>query len=136
MVVKMYLKDSFDSATSISCAFCEQTGKPIFRKTVSRRLDKEKLVTGIPCRKLLNSKKNQKVHVDFAIGHILRTEEQFRDETKFNLFGSDGRGLKDVKMGNAYLLNALRKLLNLEGERNSVRDDFFSWSRINCSFSR
>ena len=32
-------------------------------------------------------------------------------------------------------LNALRKLWNLEGERNGVRDDFFSWSRTHCSFS-
>ena len=44
MIVKMSLKDHFDTATSISHAFCEQTGKPIARKTVSQRLDKEKLV--------------------------------------------------------------------------------------------
>ena len=31
-----------------------------------------------------------------------------------------------VKIGNANLLNALRKLGNLEGERNGVRDNFFS----------
>ena len=58
MIVKMSLKDRFDTATSISRAFSEQTEKPISRKTVSRRLDKEKLVAWIPCRKPLISKKN------------------------------------------------------------------------------
>ena len=42
MIVKISLKDRFDIAKSISLAFCEQTGKPISRKTVSRRLNKEK----------------------------------------------------------------------------------------------
>ena len=32
MIVKMSLKDHFDTATSISRAFCEQTGTPISRK--------------------------------------------------------------------------------------------------------
>ena len=64
MIVKMSLKDHFDTVTSISRAFFEQTGKPISRKTVSPRLYKEKLVAQIPCRKPLISKKNQKVHID------------------------------------------------------------------------
>ena len=40
----MSLKDHFNTATSISHAFCEQTGKSISRKAVSHRLNKEKLV--------------------------------------------------------------------------------------------
>ena len=71
MIVKMSLKDCFNTATSISCAFFEQTGKPISRKTVSHRLNKEKLVAQIPCHKPLISKKNQKVHLDFASEHIV-----------------------------------------------------------------
>ena len=47
MIVKMSLKDRFDTATSISRAFCEQTGKTISGKTVSCRLNKEKLVARI-----------------------------------------------------------------------------------------
>ena len=42
MIVKMSLKDRFEEVTSISHAFCEQTGKPISRKSVSRRLNQEK----------------------------------------------------------------------------------------------
>ena len=52
-IVKMSLKDNFDAATSISYAFCEQTGKPISRKIVSCLLNKEKLVAQIPCHKPL-----------------------------------------------------------------------------------
>ena len=77
MIVKMSLKDRFDTAMSISRAFCEQTGELISIKTTSRRLNKEKLVARIPCRKPLISKKNQKVHLDFTTGHILWTEEQW-----------------------------------------------------------
>ena len=91
MIVKMSFKDRFDTATSISRAFFELTAKPISRKIVSRRLNKEKLVARIPCRKPLISKKNQKVRFNFATEHILWTEEQwnmvhFSDESKFNLF--------------------------------------------------
>ena len=70
--------------------------------------EKEKLVAGISCRKPLVSKKNQKVHLNFATEHIVWTEEQwnmvhFSDESKFNLFEFDGK--RFVKMGNSYLLN-------------------------------
>ena len=71
MIVKMSLKDCFDTATSISHTFCEQTRKRISRKTVSCRLNKKKLVAPIQCRKPLISKKNQKVHLDFATEHIV-----------------------------------------------------------------
>ena len=96
MIVKMSLKDRFNTATFISCAFCEQTGKPIFRKTVSCRLNKEKVVAQIPCHKPLISKKNQKVCLDFTTEHILWTEKQwnivhFSDKSKFNFLGSDGK---------------------------------------------
>ena len=45
MIVKMSLKDLFNTATSISHAFCEQIGKPISRKAVSCRLNKAKLMS-------------------------------------------------------------------------------------------
>ena len=71
MIVKMSIKDHFDTATSISHAFCEQTGKPSSRKAVSCQLNKETLVARIPCHKPLISKKNQKVHLDFTTEHIV-----------------------------------------------------------------
>ena len=65
-------------------------------KTVSRVLNKEKLVARIQCRKPLLSKKNQKVRLDFATEHIPWTEEEwnmvhFSDESKFTFFKSDGK---------------------------------------------
>ena len=119
MIVKMSLKDYFNTATSISHAFCEQIGKPVSRKTISLRLNKEKLVAWIPCHKPLISKKNRKVHLRFTTEHILWTEEQwnmfhFSDESKFSLFGSDGTRFVRCKMGNAYLFNTLSKLWNLD----------------------
>ena len=71
MIVEMSLKNRSDTTTSISRAFCGQTGKPMSRKTISRRLNKEKLVAWIPCRKPLISKKNQKVRLDFSTEHIV-----------------------------------------------------------------
>ena len=121
MIVKMSLKNHFDTATSISHAFCELTGKPISRKTVSCRLNKKKLVAWISGCKPLISKKNLKGCLNFTTEHIAWTEEQwsmvhFSDESKFNLFGSDGKWFVINKNWKAYLLNAIRKLSNLEGE--------------------
>ena len=78
----------------ISRVFCEQTEKKISKKTVTRRLDKEKLVARIPWSKLLISTKNQKVRLDFSTEHIPWTEEQsnmihFCDKSTFMFFASD-----------------------------------------------
>ena len=99
IIVKMSLKDRFDTATSISHTFCESTGKP---KTVSFRSDKENLVAWIPCRKPLISKVNQKVRLDFVTEHIQWIEEEwnmvpFSDGSKFILFGSGGKRRKNVE---------------------------------------
>ena len=96
MIVEMSLKYRFDIATSISYAFCDQTGKPFSRKTISLRLNKEKLAVRISCLKTLISKKNQMVRFDLVTEHILWTEKQwnivhFNDESKFKLFGSDSK---------------------------------------------
>ena len=104
MIVRMTLKDCFETAAFISCAFCKQAGKPTSRRTLSRWFNKEKLVARIPFRKPLIPKKNQTVRPDFATEHILWTEEEwnmvhFSEESKFNLFGSNGKGLVRGKNG-------------------------------------
>ena len=119
MIVKKSLKDRFDTATSISRAFFEQIGKPISRKTVSRRLNKEKLVARIPCRKSLISKKNQKVRLDFATEHILWTEAQwkmvhFSDESKFNLVTSDRKRFVRRKKGGRLSPQCVKKTVKLK----------------------
>ena len=140
MIVKMSLKDCFDTATSISPSFCEQTGKPISRKTVSHRLNKEKLLARISCHKPLISEKNQKFCLDFATEHILWTEEQlnmihFSDESKFKLFGSDDKRLISCKNGELLSPQRVKKIVKFRGGCNGMEYDFFSGSRTHCSFS-
>ena len=79
----------------------------------------------IPCCKLLISKKNQRVRLEFAKEHILWIEEQwnmvhFSDDSKFNLFGSDGKGF--VKRKNEECLSSqwVKKTVNFGGGRIMV----------------
>ena len=114
IIVKMSLKDSFDTAMFISCAYRVQTGKPISRKTLSHRLNKEKLVARIPCQKPLILKNNQKVRLDLATEHILWIEEQwnmvhFSDESKFHLFGSYGKRCVRRKNGKCLSPQCVKK---------------------------
>ena len=95
----------------------------------------------IPCRKLLIPKKNQKVRLDFVTEHILWTEEQwnmvnFSDESKFNLFESDGKMFVRRKKEEHLSPQCVKKTDKIWRGRNSVGDDFFSWSWTHCSFSR
>ena len=106
VIVKMSLKDRFDTATSISRVFFEQTGKPISRKTVSHRLNKEKLVARIPCHKPFVSKKNQKVRLDLATKHIMWTEKQWN---MFHLFGSNGKRFVRRRNGERISLQRVKK---------------------------
>ena len=136
-----YLKDRFNTATSISRAFCEQTGKPISTKTVSRRLNNKKIVAPIPCCKPLISKKNQKVCLDFASEHIVWTEEQwnmvhFSDDSKFYFFPSDGKRFVRRKNEERLSPQCVKKTVKFGVGRNDVGDDFFTGSRTHCSFSR
>ena len=131
MIVKMSLKDRFDTAKSISCTFCELTGKLISRKTVSRRLNKEKLMARIPCRKPLISKKNQKVYLDFATEHILWIEEQwnmvhYSGESKFNLFGSDAKRFVRRKNRKRLSPQCVKKTVKFGGGGVMVCGMFFS----------
>ena len=67
------------------------------------------------------SKKNQKVHLDFTIEHILWTEEKwyrvhFRDESKFNMFGSDGKRFVRHKNGEHLSPQCIKKTVKFGGE--------------------
>ena len=137
----MSLKDCSNTATSISCAFRKQKRNPISRKTVSRRLNKEKLVAWIPRHKPLISKKNQKVHLAFITEHIMWIKAQwnmvhFSDQFKFNCFGSDSKRFVRHKNGERLSPQCVKKTVKFGGERNGVWDDFFSGSRTHCSFSQ
>ena len=132
MIVKLYLKNRFDTATSISRAFREQIEGQSLQKLFFTK-------GKISCKSLI-SRKNQKARLDSTTEHIAWTEGQwnmvdFSDESKFNLFGSDGKiFVRRSKNGESLSPQYVKKLWNLMG-CNGVWDDFFSSSSTHCSFS-
>lgn len=86
----------FHTAAGIARQFSAEHGKDLSRHTVSRRLRAFGLKAHTAVTKPLISKKNQKARLSFAEEHVVWTEENwsrvhFSDESKFNLFGSDGK---------------------------------------------
>ena len=89
-------KDQFATATDVSKKSRDYLGIKVSGHSVSRRLNKEHLIARAPSTKPFISKKNQLAHKKFATEHITWTKDQwscvyFSDESKFSLFGSDGR---------------------------------------------
>lgn len=120
IMVRQALSDRFKSATSISRDFNEQTGKNISRKTVSRRLAAAGLHARVPVSKPLISKKNKNSRLKFAHEHVVWTDEQwakvhFSDESKFNLFGSDGKKHVRRKAGERLSSKCVKKTLKFGG---------------------
>ena len=86
----------------------------------------------VPCCKILISKKNQKVHLDFATEHILWTEEQwnmvhFSNESKFNLFESDVKRFVRRKNGERLSPQYIKKTVKFGGGSVMV------WVRISSA---
>ena len=95
-MVKLFKKDRFKTAAAVSRGMSIQLGKPLSRKTVSRRLVKRQLLLRAPIVKPLISSKNKKCRLAFANEHELWSQEKwqtvhFSDESKFLLIGSDGK---------------------------------------------
>lgn len=95
-IVQNSKKDRFTTATAISKNVKSNFGINVSRHTVSRRLNEKCLFSRVPSTKPFISKKNKASRKKFATEHVTWTEEQwgcvhFSDESKFNLFGSDGR---------------------------------------------
>ena len=87
---RLSLKDRFKSCTEI-----ERVMNSTSRQTVSRRLQEIGLFNRIPRKKPLVSSKNKK-RLEFANRYVIWTYENwakvfFSDESKFNLFGNDGK---------------------------------------------
>ena len=96
LIVKNSKKDRFATATAISKNTKTDFGISVSRHMVSRRLNEKCLFSRVPSTKPFISNKNQRSRKKFATEHVTWTEEQwdyvhFSDESKFNLFGSDGR---------------------------------------------
>ena len=115
-------KDQFATATTISKRTNANFGIEISRYTISRRLNEMNLNNRIASIKLYISKKNKMSKWKFATEHVIWTEEKwdcvyFSDESKFNLFGCDGRRFVQHSCArNNIRLSALKAALDLEEE--------------------
>ena len=92
IIVKELKKDPFLSSTKLT----EKLELQISNRTVRRRANDAKLFSRIPAKKSLTSFKNRKLTLAFAEAHQNWTVDQwknilFSDESKYNLFGSDGK---------------------------------------------
>lgn len=135
------------TASDIANELREESGLNISRMTVSRRLHQFGLFGRVGAKKPLVSKKNQKRRCQFAREHWDWTFEQwqnvlFSDESKFNLFGSDGKkyvrrpkntrfdsryqiptvkhGGGSVMVWGAFSANGVGPLIQIEGRMNGI----------------
>ena len=102
-MVKLVKKDRFKTAVVVSQDLSIQLGKPLSKKTVSRRLVEQQLLACAPVVKPRISSKNKKCRLAFANEHVLWSQEKwqmvhFSDESKFLLIGSDGKTYVRLKV--------------------------------------
>lgn len=100
----MSMGNRFNTAAGIARQFSAEHGKNLSRHTVSRRLRAFGLKAHSAVTKPLISRKNQKARLTFAEEHVVWTEANwskvhFSDESKFDLFGSDGKHYVQRKTG-------------------------------------
>ena len=87
--------DPRKTAVDIAKEANEEFGVEISRQTASRIMEEANLFARRPAKKPLISKKNQKARLKFARAHLGWTSADWAkvlwsDESKFNLFSSDG----------------------------------------------
>ena len=92
---RMSLKDRFKSCTEIKRVMNSTSCVNVSRQTVSRWLQEIGLFNRTPREKPLVSSQNKK-RLEFANRYVIWTYENwakvfFSDESKFNLFGNDGK---------------------------------------------
>lgn len=95
-IVRKIKKDPKITSTQVAAEVLEETGKEIHPKTVRRTLHRAGYSSRIARKKPLISKVNQKKRIEFAKTYLNKPTEfwnsvLFTDESKFNIFQSDGR---------------------------------------------
>lgn len=117
---RMALKDRFVTSSAIKREINDNTNVNVSRQTVSRRLQEIGLFSRVPQKKPLISLKNQKKRLEYASEHVLWTDEKwdsvfFSDESKFNLFGSDGKTYVKRRVGEKYDVKCTKKTVKFGG---------------------
>ena len=117
---RMSLKDRFKSCTEIKRVMNRTSCVNVSRQTVSRWLQEIGLFNRTPRKNPLVSSKNKRL--EFANRYVIWTYENwakvfFSDESKFNLFGNDGKK-NNVKrrIGERLSAKCTRKLSSLGTE--------------------
>lgn len=96
ILVRLCKTDPFLTSTEIRAKMEEDYGVKISAQTVRRRLQENSLNGRIARRKPNVSKKNIKKRLQFANEHLSKCQKfwdliVWSDESKFNVFGNDGR---------------------------------------------
>lgn len=115
---RLALKDRFLTASQISKDIADVTD--VSRQTVSRRLHEIGLYARSPVKKPLISKKNQAARLAFANKHVIWSEKEwqkvfFSDESKFNVFGSDGKHYVRRRTGESLNHKCTKKTVKFGG---------------------
>ena len=100
---RMSLKERFKSCTEIKRVMNSTSCVNASRQTVSRRLQEIGMFNRTPRKKPLVSSKNKK-RLEFANRYVIWTYENwakvfFSDESKFSLFGNDGKNNVKRRIG-------------------------------------
>ena len=109
----MPLKDCFKSCTEIIRVMNSTSCVNVSRQTVSRRLQEIGLFNRSPRKKPLVSSKNKK-RLEFANRYVIWTYENwtivfFSDESKFDLFGNDGKNNVKRRIGERFSAKCTKK---------------------------
>ena len=94
----------------------------MLRQTVSRRLQEIGLFKRTPRKKPLVSSKNKKKRLEFANRYVILTYENwakvfFSDESKFNLFGNDGKNNIKRRIGERLSAKCTKKTVKFWGRK-------------------
>ena len=96
---RMSLKGRFKSCTEIKRVMNSTSCVNVSRQTVSRRLQEIGLFNRTPRKKPLVSLKNKKKRLEFANRYVNWAKVFFSAESKFNLFGNDGKNNVKRRIG-------------------------------------
>jgi len=96
LIIRKSTSDPNKDAVQICTEMSAEYGLKVSANTIRRRLDAAGLSARVPVKKPLIRTKNRRIRLNFAKEHESWTTSDWKkvlwsDESKFNLFGSDGR---------------------------------------------
>lgn len=109
-IKKISLADPHKSSRQIKEEICDNFNINVTDRTVRRRLCEVGLLGRVAVKKPLLSKRNRKNRIRFAQNHLNWTSQNWNtvlwsDESKFKIFGSDGRSFVRRPVGKRYDAN-------------------------------